>query len=45
VADLIARLFRTRYTPVRVSLLLHRMGFSPQVPAHPGGGMRRGSHH
>jgi transposase len=34
VADLIARLFHTRYTPRGVSYLLHRMGFSPQVPAH-----------
>ncbi|MGX7829048.1 helix-turn-helix domain-containing protein [Actinokineospora sp. 24-640] len=34
VSDLIARLFHTRYTPRGVSYLLHRMGFSPQVPAH-----------
>ena len=34
VADLIARLFHVRYTPRGVSYLLHRMGFSPQVPAH-----------
>jgi putative transposase len=34
VADLIARLFHIRYTLRGVSLLLHRMGFSPQVPAH-----------
>lgn len=34
VGDLIARLFHTRYTPRGVSYLLHRMGFSPQVPAH-----------
>jgi transposase len=34
VADLIARLFRVRYTLRGVSLLLHRMGFSPQMPAH-----------
>jgi transposase len=34
VADLIARLFHVRYTLRGVSLLLHRMGFSPQVPAH-----------
>ncbi|MDQ2583891.1 winged helix-turn-helix domain-containing protein [Saccharothrix yanglingensis] len=34
VSDLIARLFRTRYTLRGVSYLLHRMGFSPQVPAH-----------
>lgn len=34
VADLIADRFRTRYTLRGVSLLLHRMGFSPQLPAH-----------
>jgi transposase len=34
VADLIARLFHVRYTLRGVSYLLHRMGFSPQVPAH-----------
>jgi transposase len=34
VADLIARLFRTRYTLRGVSILLHRIGFSPQVPKH-----------
>jgi transposase len=34
VADLIARLFHTRYTLRGVSYLLHRMGFSPQVPVH-----------
>lgn len=34
VADLIARLFRQRYTLRGVSLLLHRIGFSPQVPKH-----------
>lgn len=34
VADLIARLFHTRYSLRGVSLLLHRMGFSAQVPAH-----------
>lgn len=34
VGDLIARLFRVRYTPRGVSYLLHRIGFSPQVPAH-----------
>src|SRR5207248_2041303 len=33
-ADLIARLFHIRYTLRGVSYLLHRMGFSPQVPAH-----------
>ena len=33
VADLIARLFRRRYTLRGVSYLLHRMGFSPQMPA------------
>ncbi|WP_211901863.1 winged helix-turn-helix domain-containing protein [Saccharopolyspora erythraea] len=34
VADLIARLFRVQYTLRGVSMLLHRMGFSPQMPAH-----------
>ena len=34
VADLITRLFHTRCILRRVSYLLHRMGFSPQVPAH-----------
>jgi putative transposase len=34
VADLIAGRFRVRYTLRGVSLLLHRMGFSPQVPKH-----------
>jgi putative transposase len=34
VAALIARMFHTRYTLRGVSYLLHRMGFSPQVPAH-----------
>ena len=34
VADLIARMFHTRYTLRGVSYLLHRMGFFPQVPAH-----------
>lgn len=34
VSDLIARLFRTRYTLRGVSILLHRIGFSPQVPKH-----------
>jgi transposase len=34
VADLIGRLFRVRYTLRGVSMLLHRMGFSPQMPVH-----------
>ncbi|GAB3890012.1 winged helix-turn-helix domain-containing protein [Kibdelosporangium lantanae] len=34
VADLIARLFRVQYTLRGVSMLLHRMGFSPQMPIH-----------
>jgi transposase len=33
-ADLIAAMFQIRYTLRGVSYLLHRMGFSPQVPAH-----------
>jgi transposase len=32
VADLIVRMFHVRYTLRGVSYLLHRMGFSPQVP-------------
>jgi transposase len=34
VSALIARLFHLRYTLRGTSLLLHRLGFSPQVPAH-----------
>jgi putative transposase len=34
VAELIARLFHARYTLRGTSYLLHRMGFSPQIPAH-----------
>ncbi|MBB5968200.1 winged helix-turn-helix domain-containing protein [Planomonospora venezuelensis] len=34
VADLIASLFHVRYTPRGVSYLLHRMGWSPQIPVH-----------
>ena len=34
VAALIGRLFHVRYTLRGVSYLLHRAGFSPQVPAH-----------
>ena len=34
VADLIARLHHVRYTPRGVSYLLHRLGWSPQVPLH-----------
>ncbi len=34
VAALIARLFRVSCTLRGVSYLLHRLGFSPQVPAH-----------
>jgi transposase len=34
VADLIGRMFHLRYTLRGVSYLLHRMGFSAQVPAH-----------
>ena len=30
----IARLFHVRYTLRGVSYLLHRMGYSPQVPVH-----------
>ena len=34
IADLIGSRFRVRYTLKGVSILLHRMGFSPQVPKH-----------
>ena len=34
VAALIRRLFRVGYTLRGVSYLLHRMGFTPQVPVH-----------
>jgi transposase len=34
IADLITQLFRVQYTLCGASLLLHRMGFSPQIPAH-----------
>ncbi|HEX5541908.1 MAG TPA: winged helix-turn-helix domain-containing protein [Micromonospora sp.] len=34
VSELISRLFRVRYTLRGVSLLLHRIGFSPQMPKH-----------
>jgi transposase len=34
VATLIGRLFHVRYTLRGTSYLLHRMGYSPQVPVH-----------
>ena len=34
VATVIWELFRVRYTPRGVSYLLHRIGFTPQVPQH-----------
>lgn len=34
VTRLIFELFRVRYTPRGVSYLLHRIGWSPQVPQH-----------
>jgi transposase len=34
VTTLIGRLFHVRYTPRGTSYLLHRMGFTPQVPVH-----------
>lgn len=34
VADLINEMFDVQYTLRGVSMLLHRMGFSPQMPAH-----------
>ena len=36
VATLIGRLFHVRYTLRGTSYLLHRIGFTPQVPAHLG---------
>ncbi len=34
VTTLIGRLFHVRYTPRGTSYLLHRIGYSPQVPVH-----------
>jgi putative transposase len=34
IATVIARRFHVRYSPRGVSLLLHRMGWSPQVSVH-----------
>ena len=34
IATVIWELFRVRYTPRGVSYLLHRIGFTPQVPQH-----------
>lgn len=34
VATVIGRLFHLRYTPRGTAYLLHRMGWSPQVPRH-----------
>ena len=34
VTRLVFELFRVRYTPRGVSYLLHRIGFTPQVPQH-----------
>ncbi|SIR32973.1 putative transposase [Micromonospora avicenniae] len=34
VATLIGRLFHISYTPRGVSYLLHRIGYTPQVPKH-----------
>src|SRR3954470_8603132 len=34
IATLIARLFHLRYTPRGTAYLLHRMGFSAQLPRH-----------
>lgn len=34
VTELIWRLFRVSYTPRGVSYVLHRLGWSPQVPVH-----------
>jgi transposase len=35
-ATLVFELFRIRYTPRGMSYLLHRIGWTPQVPAHRG---------
>src|SRR4051794_28564596 len=42
IATVIARLFHLRYTPRGTAYLLHRMGWSPQVPRHRAGRARRG---
>ena len=42
VTTLIGRLFHVRYTLRGTSYLLHRIGFTPQVPGAPGRGARRG---
>ena len=34
VTTLIGRLFHVRYTPRGTSYLLHRLGYTPQVPEH-----------
>ena len=34
IATVMARMFHTRYTLPGTSVLLHRIGYSPQVPAH-----------
>lgn len=34
VAQVVYELFRVRYTPRGVGYLLHRIGFTPQVPEH-----------
>lgn len=34
ITRLIFELFRVRYTPRGVSYLLHRIGYSPQIPQH-----------
>src|SRR3954464_2351123 len=42
VATLIARLFHLRYTLRGTAYLLHRLGWSPQVPRHRAGRAQRG---
>src|SRR3954447_18350676 len=42
IATLIARLFHLRYTPRGTAYLLHRMGWSAQLPRHRAGRARRG---
>src|SRR3954465_10501035 len=42
IATVIARLFHLRYTPRGTAYLLHRMGWSPQLPRRRAGRARRG---
>ncbi len=44
VTTLIGRLCHVRYTPRGTSCLLHRMGFTPQVPVHRYAGLITAAH-